>query len=81
MSVTEYSYSTAIETARAIASGNVSSRELLEAALTRVDNLDGPINAVVTLDAERALIAADEADQAVARGDQLGPLHGVPITI
>jgi amidase len=79
--VTEYSYSTAIETARAIASGNVSSRELLEAALTRVDNLDGPINAVVTLDAERAFIAADEADQAVARGDQLGPLHGVPITI
>ena len=79
--MTEYSYSTAIETARAIASGNVSSRELLEAALTRVDNLDGPINAVVTLDAERALIAADEADQAVARGDQLGPLHGVPITI
>ncbi len=44
-------------------------------------SLDGPINAVVALDADRALAAADEADQAVARGDQLGPLHGVPITI
>jgi len=79
--VTEYSYKTAIQTADAIASGDVSSRELLEAALARVDSLDGPINAIVALDADRALAAADEADQAVARGDQLGPLHGVPITI
>ena len=81
MSVTEHTYSTAAETAAAIASGDVSSRELLEAALARVDQLDGPINAVDALDAERALAAADQADQAVARGDQLGPLHGVPITI
>ncbi len=79
--MTEHAYSTAAETATAIASGDVSSRELLEAALARVDRLDGPINAVVALDAERALDAADQADQAVARGDQLGPLHGVPITI
>ncbi len=79
--MTDYTYSTAIQTANAIASGDVSSRELLEAALTRVDSLDGPINAVVALDAERALAAAEQADQAVARGDQLGPLHGVPITI
>ena len=79
--MTEHTYSTAAETAAAIASGDVSSRELLEAALARVDQLDGPINAVVALDAERALDAADQADQAVARGDQLGPLHGVPITI
>ena len=79
--MTEYSYKTAIQTADAIASGDVSSRQLLEAALARVDSLDGPINAIVALDADRALAAADEADQAVARGDQLGPLHGVPITI
>ena len=79
--MTEYAYRTAAETATAIASGDVSSRELLEAALARVDRLDGPINAVVALDAERALDAADQADQAVARGDQLGTLHGVPITI
>ena len=79
--MTDYSYSTAVDTAAAVASGEVSSRELLEAALQRVDQLDGPVNAVVALDAERALIAADEADQAVARGEALGPLHGVPITI
>ena len=79
--MTDHSYSTTLETAASIASREVSSRELLEAALNRVDRLDGPINAVVALDPERALDAADQADQAVVRGDELGPLHGVPITI
>ena len=79
--MSDHSYSTALETAASIAAKEVSSRELLEAALSRVERLDGPINAVVALDAERALMAADEADGAVARGDELGPLHGVPITI
>ena len=64
--MTDYSYSTTLETAAAIASGEVSSRELLEAALSRVERLDGPINAVVALDAERALAAANRADEAVA---------------
>ena len=81
MSVTEHTYSTAPETAAAIASGAVSRRELLDAASACADHLAGTINAVVALDAERALDAADQADQAVARGDELGPLHGVPITI
>ncbi|MDP7068087.1 MAG: amidase [Acidimicrobiales bacterium] len=79
--MSDHSYSTTLETAASIASREVSSRELLEAALNRVDRLDGPINAVVALDPERALAAADQADQAVVRGDELGPLHGVPITI
>ncbi len=79
--MSDFSYSTTIETAAAVAAGEVSSRELLEAALARVERLDGPINAVVALDAERALEAADKADEAVSRGGELGPLHGVPITI
>ena len=79
--MSDFAYSTTVETAAAITSGEVSSRELLEAALARVGRLDGPINAVVALDAERALEAADQADLAVTRGDELGPLHGVPITI
>ena len=78
--MSDFSYSTTIETAAAVAAGEVSSRELLEAALARVERLDGPINAVVALDAERALEAADRADEAVSRGGELGPLHGVPIT-
>ena len=39
------------------------------------------VNAVITLDAERARAAADAADAATARGDDLGPLHGLPMTI
>ena len=79
--MSDFAYSTAIQTARAIANKDVSSRELLQASLDRVSKLDGPINAVVALDTERALNAADKADQAVSDGEVLGPLHGVPITI
>lgn len=77
----DFAYRTTIETAAAIAGKKVSSRELLDAALARVERLDGPVNAVVALDIERARAAADAADAATARGDDLPPLHGVPITI
>ncbi len=79
--MSEYAYSSAIETASAIANGDVSSRELLESALDRVNQFDGSINAVVALDAERAFEAADAADTAVLNKEPLGPLHGVPITV
>jgi amidase len=59
----------------------LSSRELLETYLERIERLDAPINAVVTLDRERAYAAAAKADAAAARGEWLGPLHGLPITI
>ena len=48
--MSDHSYSTALETAASIAAKEVSSRELLEAALSRVERLDGPIKAVVSLD-------------------------------
>ena len=57
--MSDFAYSTAIQTARAIANKEVSSRELLQASLDRVSKLDGPINAVVALDTERALSAAE----------------------
>jgi amidase len=59
----------------------VSSRELLETYLTRVDQLGPATNAVITLDREQAYAAAARADDAAARGEWLGPLHGLPITI
>ena len=59
----------------------LSSRELLDTYLTRIELLDPPINAVVTLDRERAYAEAAKADAAAARGEWLGPLHGLPITI
>src|SRR5215207_3284271 len=77
----ELAYRTTIGLAGAIASKEVSSREVLDAALARVDRLDRDVNAVVALDVDRARDTARAADDAVARGDKLGQLHGVPITI
>jgi amidase len=71
----------ASELAAGIHDKEFSSRELLDLYLDRVDRLDGPVNSVVTLDAERARTAADAADAALARGDAVGPLHGLPVTI
>ena len=67
--------------ARRIASGDVSSREVVEAHLARIEVVNPSVNAIVKVSHESALIAADAADRAVARGDRLGALHGVPFTI
>lgn len=57
----------------------VSARELLEAHLVRVDRLNPTVNALVTLDVEGARAAAADADDALARGEEVGPLHGLPV--
>jgi len=74
-------FASATDIAAAIQDRIVSSRELLELYLDRVERFNPALNAIVTLDANRARSEADAADAAIARGDQLGPLHGVPITI
>jgi amidase len=71
----------ALELARMIRTGEVSSREVLEAHLVRVDKVNGQLNAIVRLLADEALVAADVADRAVADGRDLGQLHGVPCTV
>lgn len=67
--------------AEAIRRRDISSRELLEHYLGRVERLNPSLNAVVTLDVEGARQAADDADAALARGEVNGPLHGVPMSI
>ncbi len=57
----------------------VGARELLEAHLARIDRFDGQVNAIVTRDDDAARAAADEADARLARGEAVGPLHGVPV--
>ena len=74
-------FAPAHELARAIRDGEISSRELLETFVDRVERLNGPVNAVVTLDLDRARAAAARADESIARGDPVGPLHGLPITV
>ena len=71
----------ALELAGAIRAGDVSSREVVEAHLMRVDKVNGDLNAIVRLLADEALTASDAADRAVADGVELGPLHGVPCTV
>jgi amidase len=65
----------------ALRARTVNSRELLEAHLDRITDLNPALNAVVTLDVERARQAAKDADQATARGLDIGALHGLPMTV
>jgi len=64
-----------------IRSREVSSREVVQAHLDRVDAVNPHVNAVVRLLPDLALAAADAADKMVADGSELGPLHGVPCTV
>ncbi|MGB8338078.1 MAG: amidase [Burkholderiales bacterium] len=74
-------YKSAHELARKIHSKQISSRDLLEQYLTRIEKFNPALNAVVTLAADGARATADAADTALVRGDSVGPLHGVPMTI
>ena len=71
----------ATDLAAAIRGREVSATEALEHQIARVERLDGPVNAIVHWDIERARTAARAADDAVAAGHDVGPLHGVPMTI
>jgi amidase len=78
--MTEIEFRTAGEIAADIRQGKVSSREVTELMLARVQ-ADSTVNAVVETRAEFARQAAAVADEAVAAGAELGPLHGVPMTV
>jgi amidase len=67
--------------AEAIRQKKVSSREVVSAYLGRIEAVNPRLNAVVRLLPEQALKQAQEADEALARGQLTGPLHGVPMTI
>jgi amidase len=71
---------TAGEIAERIRTGQVTSREVTEQMLARIA-ADTEVNAVVEVRPEYALAAADQADAAVTEGRELGPLHGVPMTV
>jgi amidase len=73
-------YRTAGDLVKAIAGRQVSSRELVDSAISRIEALDPKINAVVVRDFDRARIAAEAADAALARGEQR-PLLGLPMTV
>lgn len=70
----------AFELSHLIRTGQVSSREVVDAHLDRIEAVNSRLNAIVLTLAEEARAAADAADRALARGEALGPLHGVPVT-
>jgi len=71
----------ASELAQLIASKEVTSKEVIEAHLARIDAVNPKVNAIVRVLADAARADAALADQAVALGKPLGPLHGVPFTV
>jgi amidase len=71
-------YSTARAMAAAVRAREISARELLDLHLDRIDATNPDVNAVVSLDVDRARDGAREADDRLARGDDVGPLHGLP---
>lgn len=72
---------TASKLAQMIRNRIVSSQEVVEAYLAQIDKYNDRLNAICTLDAEGALTRAKAADEAIAKGENWGVLHGVPVTI
>jgi amidase len=81
MDATTLALAGAAEQARLIRVGEVSSREVVEATLARVDALNPVLNAYRVVLAERALVEADQADGRRGAGDASRPLLGVPVAI
>ncbi|MDH6116255.1 Asp-tRNA(Asn)/Glu-tRNA(Gln) amidotransferase subunit GatA [Kitasatospora sp. GAS204B] len=72
---------TAAQTAAAIAAGTVSAVEVAQAHLDRIDAVDKKVNAFLHVDTEGALAAARAVDAKRAKGEELGPLAGVPLAL
>lgn len=71
----------ATELARAIRSKHVSVQEVIDGHLRRITAINPALNAVVQLTGDQACEQARAADQAIARRRDIGPLHGVPVTV
>ena len=79
MNTTELCFLPATELARRIRERELSAREVMDAHLAQIDRVNPKVNAIVTLLADQAMEQAAAADEATARGDDVGPLHGLPV--
>jgi amidase len=69
----------ALDMTRLIRAKELSARDVMRAHLTQIERLNPVVNAIVTLAADQAMDRAAIADQRLARGEDVGPLHGLPI--
>ena len=81
MESSDIPFLSATELSRLLESREVSPVEATEAYLERIDNLDFKFNSYLTVSRREALEAAREAERAIARGEYLGPMHGVPVAV
>jgi amidase len=79
MPTPEICFLSATELVRLVRAKELSVREVMEAHLAQIERLNGQVNAVVTLTAERAMDRAHAADDALARGEEVGLLCGLPV--
>jgi amidase len=80
MSNSEICFMTATEMVQRIRAKELSCRTLMEAHLNQIEKVNPTVNAIVTrIPNEQALALADAADEALAQGKDVGPLHGLPI--
>jgi Asp-tRNA(Asn)/Glu-tRNA(Gln) amidotransferase A subunit family amidase len=81
MDRTDIPYISVIELAELIRKREVSPIEAVEAYLERIESLNGKLNAFLTVCRDEALEAAQEVEQALSRGNYLGPMHGIPVAL
>lgn len=74
-------FAPAYEVAELIANKQVSPVEITELFFSRIERLDSQLHSYLLLTHDQAMASAKAAEEAVVRGDKLGPLHGVPISI
>jgi aspartyl-tRNA(Asn)/glutamyl-tRNA(Gln) amidotransferase subunit A len=77
----ELCWFSAVDLAEAIRAKTVSPVDAVNAVIDQIERIDGDINAFCLVTADAARAAARDAEQAVVRDDELGPLHGVPVSI
>ena len=79
MSASELCFATATELVGRMRAGDLSARDVMSAHLAQIERVNPTVNAIVTYLPERAMKGALAADEARARGEALGPLHGLPV--
>ncbi len=77
----QFIYQSATELTGAIRRGEITCVDLLNFYLDRIKRYNDDINAVVAMDVKAARARAAEADKALTRGEDWGPLHGLPMTV